>query len=79
MILDRNVDFPTEGNPTKAIRASPLLLTSKPAPPPEPAPGAGSSSWARYRASFLTVLGAKNVINAHAIDPTLSTGPSGIL
>jgi hypothetical protein len=43
----------TEGKPTSAIRASPLLLTSKPEPPPDPAPGAGSSSWARSRASFL--------------------------
>ena len=44
VILDRKVDLPTEGKPTSAIRASPLLLTSNPAPPPEPAPGAGSSS-----------------------------------
>ena len=51
--FDRNVDFPTEGKPTNAIRASPLLLTSKPAPPPPPAPGPGSRSWARRRASLL--------------------------
>ena len=44
VILERKVDFPTEGNPTKAIRASPLLLTSNPLPPPDPAPGAGSRS-----------------------------------
>ena len=42
--LDRNVDLPTEGKPTNAIRASPLLLTSKPEPPPPPAPGPGSRS-----------------------------------
>jgi len=47
------VDFPTEGNPTSAILASPDLLTSKPAPPPEPAPGPGSRSCALYRASLL--------------------------
>lgn len=51
--LDRKVDLPTEGKPTRAIRASPLLLTSKPAPPPPPDPGPGSRSWARRRASFL--------------------------
>jgi hypothetical protein len=51
--LDRKVDFPTEGKPTSAIRASPDLETSKPVPPPLPAPGAGSRSWARRRASFL--------------------------
>ncbi len=50
---DKNVDFPTEGNPTSAIRASPDLDTSNPDPPPLPAPGAGSRSWARRRASFL--------------------------
>jgi hypothetical protein len=44
VIFDRNVDLPTDGKPTSAIRASPLLLTSKPLPPPEPAPGAGSRS-----------------------------------
>lgn len=53
VIFDKNVDFPTEGKPTSAIRASPLLLTSKPAPPAPPAPGPGSRSWALYRASFL--------------------------
>ena len=53
VIFERKVDLPTDGKPTSAIRASPLLLTSKPAPPPEPAPGAGSSSCARRRASFL--------------------------
>lgn len=47
------MDFPTEGNPTSAILASPDLLTSKPAPPPEPAPGPGSRSCALYRASLL--------------------------
>lgn len=44
VILERKVDLPTEGKPTSAIRASPLLLTSNPVPPPDPAPGAGSSS-----------------------------------
>lgn len=53
VILDRNVDFPTDGKPTSATRASPLLLTSKPAPPP-PLPPVGSRSWARRRASFLS-------------------------
>lgn len=53
MILDKKVDFPTEGKPTSATRASPLLLTSKPEPAPEPAPPAGSRSWALRRASFL--------------------------
>lgn len=53
VIFERKVDLPTEGNPTSAIRASPLLLTSKPVPPLEPAPAAGSRSWARRRASFL--------------------------
>lgn len=47
MILERKVDFPTDGKPTSAIRASPDLETSKPAPPPPPAPGPGSRSWAR--------------------------------
>ena len=51
--LERKVDFPTDGKPTNAIRASPLLLTSKPEPPPPPAPGPGSRSCARRRASFL--------------------------
>lgn len=51
--LDRNVDFPTDGKPTRDILASPLLLTSKPEPPPPPAPGPGSRSCARSRASFL--------------------------
>lgn len=53
--LERKVDLPTDGNPTRDMRASPLLLTSKPEPPPEPAPGAGSSNWARSRASLLVV------------------------
>lgn len=56
VILERKVDLPTEGKPTRAMRASPLLETSKPEPPPEPAPGAGSRSWARRRASFLAGL-----------------------
>jgi hypothetical protein len=45
VILDRKVDLPTDGKPTSAMRASPLLLTSNPAPPLEPpAPGGGSRS-----------------------------------
>lgn len=56
VILDKNVDFPTDGKPTSAIRASPDFVTSKPDPPALPAPGAGSSSWARRRASFLVGL-----------------------
>lgn len=53
VIFDRNVDLPTEGKPTSAMRASPLLLTSKPVPPPPAPPGPGSRSCARRRASFL--------------------------
>lgn len=53
VIFDKNVDLPTDGNPTREILASPLLLTSKPAPPPEPAPPVGSRSCARNLASFL--------------------------
>ncbi len=49
---ERKVDFPTDGKPTRAMRASPDLDTSKPVPPPLPAPGAGSRSWARSRASL---------------------------
>jgi len=51
--FERNVDFPTDGNPTSAILASPDLDTSKPAPPPPPAPGPGSSSCALNLASLL--------------------------
>lgn len=47
VILERKVDFPTDGNPTRAIRASPFFWTSKPVPPADPAPGPGSRSWAR--------------------------------
>lgn len=52
VILDKKVDFPTEGKPTSAIRASPDLLTSKPVPS-DPAALVGSRSCARSRASFL--------------------------
>src|SRR5947207_16472 len=55
VILERNVDFPTEGNPTSAIRASPDFDTSKPDPPPPEEPGPGSRSCARRRASLLYV------------------------
>lgn len=51
--FDRNVDLPTEGKPTKAIRASPDLDTSNPVPAAPPAPGPGSRSCARNRASLL--------------------------
>lgn len=51
--FDRNVDLPTEGKPTRAMRASPLLLTSKPAPGPPPPPGPGSRSCALKRANLL--------------------------
>lgn len=51
--LDKKVDLPTDGNPTKAIRASPDLETSNPEPPALPDPGPGSSNCARKRASFL--------------------------
>ena len=53
VIFDKKVDFPTEGKPTSAIRASPDLETSKPAPGPPEEPGVGSSSCARRRASLL--------------------------
>lgn len=52
--LDRKVDFPTDGKPTRAMRASPDFDTSNPAPGPAPEPGPGSRSWARRRASLLT-------------------------
>lgn len=55
--FDKKVDLPTDGNPTSEIRASPLLLTSKPEPPPPPAPGPGSNNWARRRASLLVGTG----------------------
>lgn len=51
--FDKKVDLPTDGKPTREMRASPLLLTSKPDPPPPPAPGPGSSNCARRRASLL--------------------------
>ena len=53
VILDRKVDLPTDGKPTRAILASPDLDTSKPVPAPAPAPGVGSRSWTRRRASLL--------------------------
>ena len=82
--FDRNVDFPTDGNPTRAIRASPLLLTSKPDPPPPPAPGPGSSSCALKRASFLRRYFVRGFYApttlALGLEPlTLSTDPDGIL
>ena len=54
VILDRKVDFPTDGKPTRAMRASPDFDTSKPCwlgPPVV----VGSRSWARRRASLLVV------------------------
>jgi hypothetical protein len=53
VIFDKNVDLPTEGKPTSAMRASPDLETSNPEPAPPPAPGPGSRSWALSRASLL--------------------------
>ena len=44
VILERNVDFPTEGKPTRAILASPDLETSKPEPGALDEPGVGSRS-----------------------------------
>ena len=44
VIFERNVDFPTEGKPTSAMRASPDLDTSKPLPGDEEEPGVGSRS-----------------------------------
>ena len=44
VILDRKVDLPTDGKPTRAIRASPDFETSNPDPPLDPGPAAGSSS-----------------------------------
>lgn len=69
VILERNVDLPTEGKPTSAIRASPDLETSNPAPPPEPAPGAGSSSCARNRASFLEQVVSQSFFRNSACPP----------
>ena len=60
VILLRRVDLPTEGKPTRAMRASPDLLTSKPLPAPPPVV-VGSSSWARRRASLL--VGGKGGVN----------------
>lgn len=75
--FERNVDLPTDGKPTREMRASPDLLTSKPDPPPLPAPGAGSSNCARRRASLLGLLESwrVNVFERR----TLLINPSGIL
>ena len=54
VILDRKVDFPTDGKPTRAMRASPDLDTSKPCWL-GPLEVVGSRSWARKRASLLEV------------------------
>lgn len=70
----------TEGKPTSAILASPLLLTSNPVPPPDDAPGPGSRSCARNRASFLEPYSAKCDIDSNGhIASTLSVGQGDIL
>ena len=51
--FERNVDLPTEGKPTSAIRASPDFDTSNPVPAAPPAPGPGSNNCARNLASLL--------------------------
>ena len=79
VIFERNVDLPTDGKPTRAMRASPLLLTSNPAPPPDPAPGAGSRSWARRRASFLEELNLEHNPSLKDCNLTLLTDPGDIL
>ena len=73
--LDRNVDFPTDGKPTSAIRASPLLLTSKPEPPPPPAPGPGSNNCALRRASFLEACQYANTSRASDSDLIVGYSP----
>ena len=55
VILDRKVDFPTDGKPTRAMRASPDFDTSKPCWL-GPLEVVGSRSWARKRASLLEVV-----------------------
>jgi hypothetical protein len=45
-------DLPTEGNPIRATRPSPLFATAKPLPSPPPLPPAGRSSCVRSRASW---------------------------
>lgn len=77
--FERNVDFPTEGKPTRAIRASPLLLTSKPEPPPPPAPGPGSRSCALSRASFLGDVSERRLLHQPTGQLTLLVDPNGIL
>ncbi len=78
VIFDRNVDFPTEGNPTRAIRASPDFDTSNPLPPPPPAPGPGSRSCARSLASFLNALLAGLLVGGNG-ELTLLEDQGGIL
>ena len=78
MTRDRKVDFPTDGKPTSAIRASPDLETSNPVPALLLAPGAGSSSWARRRASFLSSVSYVRSIMVVSSN-TLSKDQDGIL
>ena len=50
--LFSNVDFPTEGKPTKPTRASPLFVTSNPSPAPPPPLDVGVSNSRRNFASL---------------------------
>jgi len=50
--LFSNVDFPTEGKPTKPTRASPLFVTSNPSPAPPPPLDVGVSRSRLNFASF---------------------------
>ena len=50
--LFNNVDFPTEGKPTKPTRASPLFVTSNPSPAPPPPLVVGVSNSRRNFASL---------------------------
>jgi hypothetical protein len=76
--FERNVDFPTEGKPTSAIRASPDFDTSNPVPPGPPAPGPGSSNCARYLASFLKRMSMVKELHGESYR-TLSIIQDGIL
>lgn len=50
--LLRSVDFPTEGNPTRPTRASPLFVTSNPSPAAPPPLEDGVKSSLLSLASF---------------------------
>mmetsp|Transcript_2968 Transcript_2968/g.8655 ORF Transcript_2968/g.8655 Transcript_2968/m.8655 type:complete len:208 (+) Transcript_2968:487-1110(+) len=47
-----SVDLPTDGNPTKPTRASPVARTSKPSPGPPPPPLGSATSSRLYLASL---------------------------